>query len=64
MKEFIECPMCKGIILQQRVCNQCFREWYYMGGDLFSKKRRIKIIAPLVEGARIDDCIKPFEDKK
>lgn len=64
MTESIECPMCKGIILQEMTCNQCQRQWYYIGEYLASKKRQVKIVAPLVEGARLDDCIKPFEDEK
>ena len=63
MTESIECPMCKGIILQEMACSQCEREWYYIGEFLASKSRRVKIIAPLVEGAKLDNCIKPIRDK-
>ncbi len=62
MTKSIECPMCKGTSLQDMTCGNCEREWYYIGEDLASKKRRVKIIAPLLEGAKLDDCIKPFRE--
>ena len=40
-------------------CHTCGREWYYIGEDLASKKRRVQIVAPITEGAKLDDCIKP-----
>lgn len=40
-------------------CATCGREWYYIGEDLASKKRKVQIVAPLVEGAKLDDCIRP-----
>ena len=43
-------------------CGTCGREWYYLGEDLCSRRRRVKIVAPIVEGARLDDCIKPIND--
>jgi hypothetical protein len=40
-------------------CSTCGREWYYLGDDLASKPRKVRIVAPLVKGAKMDDCIKP-----
>lgn len=45
-------------------CPTCGREWYYVGEDMMSKKRKVKIVAPFTPGARIDDCIKPIEEGK
>lgn len=44
-------------------CSKCGREWYYLGENLASKKRRVQIVAPLVEGAKMDDCIKPYSSR-
>lgn len=41
-------------------CIACGREWYYLGENLCSRRRRVKIVAPITEGAKLDDCIKPM----
>lgn len=40
-------------------CATCGREWYYVADGMASKPRKVKLVAPIVEGARIDDCLKP-----
>jgi hypothetical protein len=48
-------------------CPDCWREWeqreIVSTGERYmaSKPRRMKIVAPLVEGAKLDDCIKPID---
>ena len=58
-----KCPMDDTKLDAKMICATCGREWYWsdIGGEkcLTSKKRQVKIMAPLVEGARLDDCIKP-----
>ncbi len=45
------------------ICATCGREWEWheISGEryLTSKRRKVEIVAPLVEGARLDDRIKP-----
>lgn len=45
-------------------CLVCGREWYYLGKEknLASRPRRVHLVAPLVEGSKIDDCIKPVKE--
>jgi uncharacterized protein with PIN domain len=67
------CPMCqtKLIPISEKMapgmfeaCGGCGREWYWLGENLASKPRKVKIVAPLIEGAKLDDCIKPIEARK
>jgi hypothetical protein len=47
------------------VCPKCGRAWKWkdLAGERYivSEPRRVQIVAPLVEGALLDDCIKPTE---
>lgn len=55
------CPIDKAP-LAEGVCPTCHREWEVktICGEQFfaSKPRTVQIVAPLVVGAKIDDCIK------
>jgi hypothetical protein len=42
-------------------CPTCDREWYYTHGDLMSKPRKVRLVAPITEGVQLDDCIKPVK---
>lgn len=57
------CPMCPGEALKHMACPKCQREWYWMevSGEslLASKKRKVRITAPIEAGKRLDDCIEP-----
>ena len=59
------CPMDNAELDTDMRCPTCGREWYWLGeGDercLVSKPRRVRIVAPIIEGARLDDCIKPID---
>jgi hypothetical protein len=65
--EPLTCPMCPYTPLDANGrCPDCWREWEereVITGERYmaSKPRRVKIVAPLIEGAKIDDCIKPVE---
>jgi hypothetical protein len=61
------CPVCTSTALDDQMrCPNCRREWeereIVSTGERYiaSKPRRVRIVAPLAEGARLDDCIKPF----
>ena len=60
-----KCPMDGKELDTTMKCSTCGREWEWKGiaGEkyLTSKRRRVKIVAPLVEGVHIDDCIKPVD---
>ena len=59
------CPMDGTELDTAMKCVTCGREWYWLesGGEkyLASRKRRVQIVAPIIEGARLDDCIKPIK---
>ena len=62
-----KCPMDNTELDTAMKCGTCGREWYWheIGGErcLMSRKRRVQLVAPIVEGARLDDCIKPVADE-
>lgn len=59
-----DCGMCNTALNDAMKCESCGREWYWLesGGEqyLTSKPRRVKIVAPLTPGSKIDDCIEPI----
>lgn len=60
------CPMCgttAAPLTTKMICLACQREWYYIGENLASRPRAVRIVSPIVAGAKIDDCIKPLEKK-
>jgi len=69
MTEPLMCPMCPFTPLDaDGRCPDCWREWEEResAGERYmaSKRRRVRIVAPLAQGARIDDCIKPYETRE
>lgn len=42
-------------------CSACGREWYYLGENLASKKRKVRLVKMPIAGEKLDDCIKPIE---
>jgi hypothetical protein len=58
-----KCPMDDTELDIAMKCATCGREWEWkeIAGEryLTSKRREVKIVAPLTKGARLDDCIKP-----
>jgi hypothetical protein len=50
----------KGVF---EACTKCGREWYYLGENLASKPRKVKLVRPLEEGVSLDDCIKPIKEE-
>jgi hypothetical protein len=63
----MKCPMCEYIMSQNLVCPKCKREWVRTGDEeapLMSKPRMVRMISPIREGARLDDCIVPVAATK
>lgn len=60
MTDQMQCPMHPHPqpCLVEGQCPVCGREWEMKNGNMMSKPRRVRIVAPLVEGAKIDDCLK------
>lgn len=59
-----KCPMDGADLTTGMVCTKCQREWEWktIAGErmLASKPRRVEIVGPIVEGANINDVIKPI----
>lgn len=63
------CPMC-GVDLTvsgestDMHCDKCGRDWYYIDtgeGErmLASRQRKMRLVKPITEGAKLDDCLVP-----